>query len=125
MLSGPKSASSSSVPPTVWSPGLLDQGRHQVVVDARRGQHPGGRRAVLAGVEVAGDGDALGRRREVGVVEDDHRRLAAELEVDPLDVRAADAATSMPARTLPVIDTMAGTGARPGPGRCPGRRTPR
>ena len=47
----------------------------------------------------------LGGRLDVGVVEDDDRRLAAELEVDPLDVGAPrSAATCMPARTEPVID---------------------
>ncbi len=30
-----------------------------------------------------------GRRLDVGVVEDDHRRLAAQLEVDPLEVGLA------------------------------------
>ena len=77
----------------------------------RAGEHPGGGGAVLAGVEVAGHRDALGGRGEVGVVEDDDRRLAAELEVHPLEVAAAAAsATSMPARTLPVIDTICGIG---------------
>ena len=55
-------------------------------MDARAGEHAGGGGAVLAGVEVAGDRDVLGRQLEVGVVEHDHRRLAAELEVDALDV---------------------------------------
>ena len=59
----------------------------EVVVDVRGGEHAGGRGAVLAGVEVAGDGDALDRRLDVGVVEDDDRRLAAELEVHALEVR--------------------------------------
>ena len=36
------------------------------------------------GVPVAGDTDRLGDLVRVGVVEDDHRRLAAELEVHPL-----------------------------------------
>ena len=43
------------------------------------------RRAVLAGVPVAGGPERLGREVEVGVVEDDDRGLAAELEVEPLD----------------------------------------
>ena len=53
-----------------------------------RGQHASRRGAVLAGVEVAGDRDALGGGLEVGVVEHDDRRLAAELEVHPLEVAA-------------------------------------
>ena len=89
---------------------LLDQGGDELVVDPRTGEHPGGGRAVLAGVEVAGDGDPLGGRLDVGVVEDDDRCLSAELEVDPLDTGGRGAATSMPARTLPVTDTIAGVG---------------
>ena len=50
----------------------------------RPGQHARRRRAVLAGVEVAGDLDALDDGLEVGVVEHDHGRLAAQLEVHPL-----------------------------------------
>ena len=88
---------------------LLSQRREEVVVDARPGEHPRGSRAVLAGVEVAGARDSLGGRLDVGVVEDDDRRLAAELEVDALEVSAAAWATSRPARTLPVIDTIAGS----------------
>ena len=64
-------------------------GRHQVgeqvVVDGRAGDDPGGRGAVLAGVEEAADLDALDDGGQVGVVEDDHGRLAAQLEVDPLE----------------------------------------
>jgi ParB family chromosome partitioning protein len=47
--------------------------------DPRRG------RAVLAGVPVAGDLDALRDRRRIGVVEDDDGGLAAELEVHALE----------------------------------------
>ena len=65
--------------------GLVGETVHDVVEDLRAGQHPGGRRAVLAGVVVAGAGDRLERRRHVDVVEHDHRGLAAELEVDPLE----------------------------------------
>ena len=50
----------------------------------RPGEHARRRRAVLAGVEVAGDLDALDDGLEVRVVEHDHRRLAAQLEVHPL-----------------------------------------
>ncbi len=55
-------------------------------MDPRAGDHAGGRGAVLAGVEVAGTGDALGGGLDVGVVEDDDRGLAAELEVDALEL---------------------------------------
>ena len=53
---------------------------------ARAGHHPRGGGAVLARVPVAGDLDPLGDRGRVGVVEHDDRRLAAELEVDALQV---------------------------------------
>ena len=56
----------------------------QRVVDLRPGEDARGGGAVLAGVPVAGDLDRLGDRGRIGVVEDDHRRLAAELEVDAL-----------------------------------------
>ena len=66
--------------------GLLGQRRGELVVDPRAGEHPGGRGAVLAGVEVAGDRDGLGGLLRVGVVEDDDRRLAAEFQVHALQV---------------------------------------
>ena len=66
--------------------GLLGERVDDVGVDLGRRDHARGRRAVLAGVEVAADGDRLGRQCDVGVVEDDHGRLAAELEVHPLEV---------------------------------------
>ena len=83
-----------------------------------RGQHARGGGAVLPGVEVAGDGDRLGRGLEVGVVEDHDRRLAAELQVHPLDVaRGGRRRPPCPARTEPVIATSCGircsTRARP------------
>src|SRR5215470_13443521 len=62
---------------------LLGERVRQVVMYAGAGQHPGGGGAVLPGVEVAGAGDARGGGRDVGVVEDHDRRLAAELQVDP------------------------------------------
>ena len=95
--------------------GLLGEGRDEVVVDPRAGEHPGGGRAVLAGVEVARDRDGLGGGLDVGVVEDDDRRLAAELEVDALEVLGgATPPPACPARTEPVIATIAASGARPG-----------
>jgi hypothetical protein len=71
-------------------------GGGEVVVDARRRQDAGGCRAVLTGVEVARHGDRLGGRLDVGVVEDHHGRLAAELEVHPLQVPRRASATCMP-----------------------------
>ena len=78
----------------------------------------GGGRAVLAGVEVAGDRDALDGGLDVGVVEDHDRRLAAELEVHPLDLRARRwRPPRRPARTDPVMATSSGVG-------CSTRRRP-
>jgi hypothetical protein len=65
---------------------VLGERRDEVVVDAGCDEHPGGGRAVLAGVEVPGDGDALDGGLDVGIVEHDHRGLATELEVHALDV---------------------------------------
>ena len=52
----------------------------------RAGQHPGRGGAVLPGVEVPGDRDRFRDLGHVGVVEHDDRRLAAEFQVDPLEV---------------------------------------
>ena len=57
--------------------GLLDQRRQERLVHPRPGQDAGGGGAVLPRVEVAGAGDALGRRGRIGVVEDDDGCLAA------------------------------------------------
>ena len=57
----------------------LGQRRQELVVDTGLSDHPGRGGAVLARVEVAGDGDAVDRRLDVDVVEDHHRSLAAEL----------------------------------------------
>src|SRR5664279_2921081 len=65
---------------------LLGQRIGEVVGNSRGDQHAGGCRAVLTGVEVAGDRDVLGRVLEVGIIEDDHRRLAAKLQVRALEV---------------------------------------
>ena len=68
------------------APGVLGERGDEVVVDPRAREHARRGGAVLAGVEVAGDGDALDGGLDVGVVEDDDRGLAAELEVHALDV---------------------------------------
>ena len=58
---------------------------HEPVVDLRTGDDPAGRGAVLAGIPEAERLEVLDDGLHVGVVEHDHRRLAAELEVEPLD----------------------------------------
>src|SRR3954471_21888161 len=65
--------------------GLLGEAVDNVVVDLARRQHARRGGAVLAGVVVAGAGDRLEDSFEVDVVEDDDRRLAAELEVHALE----------------------------------------
>src|SRR5256885_12689447 len=55
-------------------------------ISASRVARSGMRSKVLARVPVPGRLDRLCRRLDVGIVEDDHRRLAAELEVDALEV---------------------------------------
>ena len=56
----------------------------------------GGRGAVLPGVDQRAGDRAVGRGVEVGVVEDDEGRLAAELEVDPLDGAGGQRADPLP-----------------------------
>src|SRR5690606_22977768 len=72
------------------SPGVLPRVRCQwcdeVIVDALLHQYASCGRAVLACVEVAGGGDSLDSLGDVRVVEDDHRGLATEFEVNPLEV---------------------------------------
>ena len=73
----------------VARPGALHrvgQGCQELVIDAALRHHAGGGGAVLTRVEVAGGSDALDRQLDVDVIEDHHRRLAAELEVGPLQV---------------------------------------
>ncbi len=66
--------------------GLLGQCLDESVIDPGSREDPGGGRAVLAGVEVAGDRDAFRGGLHVGVIEYDAGRLAAELEMGPLEV---------------------------------------
>ena len=73
--------------------GLADDQRADLadqVVGELRGhrlvhQHPAAGAALLPGVPVAGGAQRAGRGGQVGVGEDDHRGLAAEFEVDPLE----------------------------------------
>ena len=84
-LSGPSVVSAAIVSPTTWPLACSASPDDHVVVDALAGEHARRRRAVLAGVVVAGAGDRLERGLHVHVVEHDHRRLAAELEVHALE----------------------------------------
>ena len=74
--------------------------------------HARGGRAVLAGVPEAAELDALGDGVEVGVVEDDHRRLAAELEVHALERVGGGPGHRLAGRTSPVSETIATPGCR-------------
>ena len=92
--------------PTVSASTALTASREHVVVDPLADEDPRRGGAVLTGVEVAADLDRLGDGRRVGVVEHDHRRLAAELEVDALDgVAPRSAAMSFPVAVSPVSET--------------------
>ena len=86
LFRAPYATSGSSGCPVLVCLGPLGDRVDEVVVDARTGQHAGRRGAVLAGVEVARVRDRLRGLLQVGVVEDDHRRLAAELEVGALEL---------------------------------------
>ena len=58
---------------------------HKIVVHPGAGDHPTRRGAVLAGVVEAVVPQIGHHRFDVGIVEDDHRGLAAQLEVNPLE----------------------------------------
>ena len=64
------------------------QDRDALVVPGARQQHPGRRGAALAGMHQRADADEA-RGVEVGVLQDDGRRLAAEFEEQPLHRRGA------------------------------------
>ncbi len=68
----------------------IGQVGHEPVVDLRAGDDPAGSRAILTGIPEAEGLEVLDDGFHVGVVEDDHRRLAAELEVDALDAIGGD-----------------------------------
>ncbi len=81
--------------PSAGSPHLMvldgvGEVRHELVVDLRAGDDPAGRGAVLAGVPEAEGLEVLDDGFHVGVVEDDDRRLATELEMEPLDPVRSD-----------------------------------
>ena len=64
------------------------------------------RRWVLAGVVEARHAHAGDHRLQVGIVEHDDRRLAAELRCVRLTLATAASITFCPVATLPVTDTM-------------------
>ena len=68
----------------------LDERVDDGVVVGARGEDPGLRDAGLAGVHQRGEPQPRHGRGQVGVVEHDRGRLAAELERDPLELLAAD-----------------------------------
>ena len=86
---------------------LVRERRDELVVHARADDDAAGRGAVLAGVPVARALEDLGRELDVGVVEHDHRRLAAELEVEPLDgARPRAPRCACRSTVSPVIETI-------------------
>ena len=106
--------------------GLLGERSDEVVVHAGRGDHTSRRGAVLAGVEVAGDGDALGGGGDVGIVEHHDRRLAAEFEVHALQaLRGRRGHLHAGAHRAGDADHRRRVVHAPSPGRCRGRRRPR
>ena len=68
--------------------GALDELRLELVVDLLVRDHAARRGAALAGRAERRPEDPLDREVDVGVVHDDDRVLAAELEVDVLEVAA-------------------------------------
>ena len=86
---------------------LVAERGDELVVDRGPGDHAAGRGAVLAGVPVARALEGLGRELDVGVVEHDDRRLAAELEVEPLDgARRRARRCACRSTVSPVIETI-------------------
>ena len=73
---------------------------------------PRRRGAVLAGVVEAGVSARPGHGLDVGVVEHDHRRLAAELEVHPLERCGGRAGDLLAGGHSPVSETMRTAGWR-------------
>ncbi len=101
---------STSVPPTFWLFGPLAEGGDELVVDRRTRQHSGRRGAVLAGVEGARHGDPPGAASTFASSKTTTGAFPPSSRWTRLTPAAASAATSMPARTLPVTDTIAGVG---------------
>ena len=88
--SGPISVAGSSGSPTCMPPTIGRERVDDLVVVGAAGEDAGLRDARLAVVHERRELQALHRRGEVGVVEDDRGRLAAELEADALELLTAD-----------------------------------
>ena len=86
LMTGPTSTPSSQPGPRRSCSAALTRRRLQVLVDPVLRDHARGGGAALAGGAERRPDDPLDREVEVGVVEDDDRVLAAELEVDVLEV---------------------------------------
>ena len=84
-MTGPTSVSSSQPTPSRSFSASPDEPRRELVVDALLRDHAARRGAALAGGAERRPEDPLDGEVEVGVVEDDDRVLAAELEVDVLE----------------------------------------
>ena len=89
LLSGPSVVSGvERVAEAQRSSGVLEPG-HELVVDRLLDQDPLAGGAALAGAQVAADDRAFDRAVDVGVGEDHHRAVAAELEHHVLAGRAS------------------------------------
>ena len=77
---------------------MLDKGIGDRSID----NDPFGRHADLPGIGKGAEGGGVDRGIEIGIVEHQQRRLAAELEYDGLQVFGADAAMILPTRVEPV-----------------------
>ena len=87
LMSGPTITSGSNGSPTFIASTRGPSRDDELVVDAALHEDPGAVRAHLAGGEEVGEQRRRHRRLEIGVVEHDQRRLAAELERDVLERR--------------------------------------
>ena len=96
---------------------LVYKGIDEIAMDAGRNQHSRCRRAILPGVEVAGHRYGLCGRATSASSNTMTGALPPSSRCTRFRSPAAEVATSIPARTLPVMDTMAGmlfaTSARP------------
>ena len=112
LLSGPYSTSSSSGRPVLVSAAAFGERGDELVVDRLRATST--RVAAVQSwpaLKKPADGDALDGPGDVGVVEDDDGRLAAQLQVDALERPwPRTRRPAMPARTEPVMEAIAGMG---------------
>ena len=111
-ISGPTSTPSSVPRPTFIAPSLAGQLLGELVGHRLGDVEAVGRRARLADVAHLGDHRALDRGVEVGVVEDEERRVAAELHRRRAAVRSADCSISLrPTSVEPVKDSLRSRGS--------------